>query len=209
MESGRIACLFVRSRYVFSVETARAVPIDLGPSIYARLFGYCALKSGYLPLFAGYLAAIGDLDLRWTWLSVFAGGCVGDEIRFWIARRLGPKLHTCPRLVRPLSLATRLFAKHGAWYCFAYRYAKGLQTVGSLPIGLAGWRWRRFAPVNLASAAILGVRAGHRRICRGRVRRWACRALRRVGRDGDRSCDVERAGHTGRRFLKEPTPDFA
>lgn len=131
----------------------RDVLVDLGPWIYPLLLGYCALKSGYLPVFAGYLAGNGDLDLRWTALSVFVGGFVGDEIRYWVARRAGPKLLLRPSLVQPLSIAARLFAENGTWYCFAYRYAKGLRTIGALPIGLAGWRWRRFAPINFASAA--------------------------------------------------------
>lgn len=136
------------------METARAILTDFGAWIYVLLFGYCALKSGYLPLFAGYFAGTGDLDLSWTILSVFAGGAIGDELRFWIARRAGPKLLSRPRFARLLSAATRLFERHGAWYCFAYRYAKGLRTIGALPIGLAGWRWRRFALINVASAAI-------------------------------------------------------
>lgn len=135
------------------METVRGTLVDLGPWIYALLMGYCALKSGYLPVFAGYFAGTGDLDLRWTVLSVFAGGYVGDEIRYWIGRRAGPKLLSYPSLARSMSLAGQLFTRNGAWYCFAYRYAKGLRTVGALPIGLTGWRWHRFAPINFASAA--------------------------------------------------------
>ena len=59
---------------------------EYGVVIYALLFGYCALKSGWLPLFAGYAAFAGALDLRLVALVVFAGGYLGDELRFAIAR---------------------------------------------------------------------------------------------------------------------------
>lgn len=57
------------------IEIYRAV-------VYAVLFGYCALKSGALPLFAGLVASTGALDVALVAIATFSGGHLGDELRF-------------------------------------------------------------------------------------------------------------------------------
>ncbi len=44
-----------------------------GALIYALLFAYCAVKSGALPLFAGYAAKAGALDPISVFFAVLAG----------------------------------------------------------------------------------------------------------------------------------------
>lgn len=127
---------------------------DYGPWIYALLFAYTALKSGYLPVIAGYFASLGDLDVTLVAMSAFFGAWLGDEARFWIAIRYADRIRTMPRLMRPIQVAEAAIDRYGAWYIFLYRYAKGLRTLGSIPFGLLGWRWRRFGPLNLSSAAV-------------------------------------------------------
>lgn len=136
------------------METANALAAEYGPWLYALLFGYAALKSGFLPVAAGYLAALGSLDWRWAMLAAFAGGYLGDEVRFWIARRYGGWLRARPRLVAPMAVATMALNRYGVGYIFLYRYAKGLRTIGALPLGLSAWSWRRFSPLNFLSAAL-------------------------------------------------------
>jgi membrane-associated protein len=41
------------------METVLALVRDYGTAVYVLLFAYCALKSGSLPLFAGYAAQTG------------------------------------------------------------------------------------------------------------------------------------------------------
>ena len=62
---------------------------EYGSWVYLLLFGYCALKSGWLPLFAGYAAHTGALEVFVVAISSFAGGYLGDELRFAVARRYG------------------------------------------------------------------------------------------------------------------------
>lgn len=45
-----------------------------GTVVYVVLFGYCALKSGWLPLFAAYGAYLGALDVWIVGLAAFGGG---------------------------------------------------------------------------------------------------------------------------------------
>ncbi|MGL4974099.1 MAG: DedA family protein [Bosea sp. (in: a-proteobacteria)] len=128
---------------------------DYGVVVYALLFAYCAFKSGTLPLFAGYAAKVGALDVAAVFLVVLAGGYLGDEARFALARRYGAALvGKSERWKRALDVGTRLLDRHGAFYIFSYRYPKGLRTIGALPVGLTQMRWVRFTILNLASAFV-------------------------------------------------------
>ena len=126
-----------------------------GPWIYALLFLYCALKSGSLPLFAGYAAQADLLSLTPVALATFAGGYLGDEARFAIARRYGIDwLQRWPRVHKALSAAQALVTRYGRSYVFLYRYPKGMRTIGALPMGLGSMTWIAFSTLNAASAAL-------------------------------------------------------
>ena len=126
-----------------------------GVIVYAILFGYCALKSGWLPLFAGYAAYTGALDVRLVALVVFAGGYLGDELRFAIAKTYGAAwVERRNRLGKLFQRAKELADRYGSAYIFIYRYPKGLRTIGALPIGLTDIPWRRFTLLNAGSALL-------------------------------------------------------
>lgn len=137
------------------METITALLRDNGGAVYLVLFGYCALKSGVLPVFAGYAAHVGVLDPTTVALAVFAGGYLGDEVRFRLARRYGAGLTAGrPRLARLIGDARAMMDRYGALYIFAYRYPKGMRTVGALPVGLSEMPWSRFTLLNAASAGL-------------------------------------------------------
>jgi membrane protein DedA with SNARE-associated domain len=128
---------------------------DYGALIYLLLFAYCALKSGVLPLFAGYAAQIGGVDLLSVIAVSFAGGYLGDEIRFFVARQYGEQfLSRWPKARRGLARAKQLMEHYGKVYIFLYRYPKGMRTIGALPVGLGKMRWLHFTICNAASAAL-------------------------------------------------------
>ena len=128
---------------------------DYGVAIYALLFAYCALKSGTLPLFAGYAAQSGSLDLGAVGIVTFMGGYLGDEVRFWFARRYGNGLvEGRPRLASLVETGKVLLDKYGTAYVFLYRYPKGMRTIGALPLGFTTIRWRYFTVLNAASAGL-------------------------------------------------------
>ena len=125
-----------------------------GPLVYGLLFLYTFVKSGALPLFAGYAAHAGALDLGIVAAATFLGGYLGDELRFRVARRYGAAwLSRRPRLRPLVDRATQLLQRYGRAYVFAYRYPKGLRTVGAFPVGLTTIAWRDFTLLNAASAA--------------------------------------------------------
>lgn len=126
-----------------------------GLLVYLLLFGYCALKSGWLPLFAGYAAHTGALDVGYVALAAFMGGYLGDELRFALARTYGTTWLEKPnRLGRLFKTASELANRYGTAYIFLYRYPKGLRTIGALPIGLTSISWRRFSLLNGCSALL-------------------------------------------------------
>ena len=128
---------------------------DYGALIYLLLFAYCALKSGSLPLFGGYAAQAGALDVGLVAAAAFAGGYLGDEARFAVARRYGTGfLASKPRLNALMEKATLLLERYGVAYIFLYRYPKGMRTIGALPVGLTSRSWRSFTVLNGSSALL-------------------------------------------------------
>ncbi len=124
-------------------------------AVYLLLFGYCALKSGALPLLAGVLAHTGALELTPVIAASFLGGYLGDEARFAVARRYGDKLFVSrPKWRRFVDRAAEVSQKYGSAYIFLYRYPKGMRTIGALPIGFSDMLWPRFTVLNAASAAL-------------------------------------------------------
>jgi membrane-associated protein len=123
--------------------------------IYILLFAYCMLKSGSLPLFAGYAAQAQALELPLVVLVTFAGGYLGDEARFFVARRSGDAWVKRWRFAeRAYAGANALIEKYGSAYIFIYRYPKGMRTIGALPVGLGSMSWGKFTVLNAASAML-------------------------------------------------------
>lgn len=107
---------------------------DYGIWMYILLFAYCALKSGTHPLFAGYAAEANILELPLVIIATFAGGYLGDELRFAAARIYGDAWANKWQWVsKAMSTAKVLVAKYGWAYVFLYRYPKGMRTSGALP----------------------------------------------------------------------------
>jgi len=128
---------------------------EYGTLVYVLLFAYCVVKSGILPLFAGYAAQVGALDIAMVATATLAGGYLGDEIRFYVARSHGTGfLQKRPRLAYLAAKASTLLERYGPAYIFIYRYPKGLRTVGALPVGLTSIEWGKFTVLNFASAAL-------------------------------------------------------
>lgn len=147
------------------MEQLLALIASYGVAIYLLLFLYCAFKSGALPLFAGWAAQAGALDVVQVLLVTFLGGYLGDELRFFVARRYGSAfIQTRPRLQRMMETASSLLKRHGVAYIFLYRYPKGMRTIGALPMGLSDMPWSRFTILNSLSAllwSLLLVAAGY------------------------------------------------
>lgn len=128
---------------------------EYGIWVYILLFAYCALKSGALPLFAGFAAQAGALDVAVVAMASFAGGYLGDEARFFVARKYGAQIgEGRPRIAQFIKNGRQLLDRYGAYYIFIYRYPKGMRTIGALPVGLTDMPWGKFTLLNASSAAL-------------------------------------------------------
>lgn len=137
------------------MDTILTLVKDYGTAVYLLVFAYCALKSGSLPLFAGYAAQTGALDVSVVAAATFTGGYLGDEARFALTRRHGQRIaRNRPRIQRLIDTGRRLLDRYGTAYMFLYRYPKGMRTIGALPVGLTDMKWSRFTLLNGASAAV-------------------------------------------------------
>lgn len=137
------------------MDTVLGLVREYGTLSYVLLFAYCAFKSGALPLFAGYAAQAGALDPAVVAASTFAGGYLGDEARFFLARRYGvSSLEDRPRFAQGLATTRAMLDRYGAAYIFLYRYPKGMRTIGAFPVGLTDIPWLRFTVLNATSALL-------------------------------------------------------
>ncbi len=136
--------------------------------LYVVLFAYAFIKTGPLPIAAGYASTLGWLDAVPAVFAVWWGAVAGDLVRFELGRRFGPgALRRFPKWEGRTGMLTRVIARHAVWICLLKRYAKGLRTPLSLAFGLSAMSRGRFAITTLLTSAIwaasfvgLGVAAG-------------------------------------------------
>lgn len=133
---------------------------------YAVVFGGVFLENAGLPvpgetaLLAGAaLAHFGRLNLVRVVLTSIVGAVLGDNLGFFIGRRLGRGVAvrhgwrvglTAPRLAQ----FDRFFERHGARTVFIARFVTGLRVFGALLAGASGLRWPKFLFYNATGAVV-------------------------------------------------------
>jgi membrane protein DedA with SNARE-associated domain len=128
---------------------------EQGNAIYILVATGAFWNSMLMPLFAGYAVHLGALDYWTTVLAVFAGGVIGDEVRFWLARRFGPQLFdSMPRFRNGIQRAARVVDKHQWWMMFVYRYPHGIRGLAGFAFGLSTMPRARFTALSIASAIL-------------------------------------------------------
>jgi membrane protein DedA with SNARE-associated domain len=128
---------------------------DQGDAIYALLVSGSAWNSLLLPLFAGYAVRLDALAYMPTVAAVWAGGFLGDEVRFWLARKYGSGLFAqMPKLRAGIERAARVVDRHQWWLVFVYRYPHGIRGVAAFAFGLSNMPRLRFSALNFVSAGI-------------------------------------------------------
>jgi membrane protein DedA with SNARE-associated domain len=111
-------------------------------------------------LVAGFLASPAGgarLNLGLVIPVAFAAAVLGDNVGFWLGRRLArPRLQRgqgflllTPQVMRT---AEGYFAHYGTWSVFLGRFVTGLRVVVGPAAGTAGMPWSRFFPANAAGA---------------------------------------------------------
>lgn len=111
-------------------------------------------------LVAGFLAspAGGDhFDLPLVVGIAFLAAVIGDNIGYWLGRRLArPYLVQGRRFLvltpRTLDIAEDYFRRFGVWTIFFARFITGVRVFGALAAGTAEMHWPRFLAANAAGA---------------------------------------------------------
>jgi membrane protein DedA with SNARE-associated domain len=134
------------------------------PWTYAVVFAVAALDA-VLPVVpsetilvaAAALAARGKLELPAVVALAAAGALLGDNVAYWLGRRLGPRVRerlTGAAARRRLAWAHDQLARRGASVILVARFVPGGRTAATLTAGMVGLPWRRFLVYDLAAAAL-------------------------------------------------------
>jgi membrane-associated protein len=111
-------------------------------------------------LVAAFLASAaggGHFGLGWVIAVTCAAAVAGDNLGYWLGRRLArPRLSSGRRFLfltpERFRVVEGYFARYGAWTVFAARFIAGLRVVAAPAAGIAGMHWPRFFLANAAGA---------------------------------------------------------
>jgi membrane-associated protein len=116
-------------------------------------------------LVAAFLASPaggGRFALGWVMALTCAAAVLGDNLGYWLGRRLArPRLHSGRRFLfltpERFQKVEGYFERYGAWTVFAARFIAGLRVVAAPAAGTAGMTWPRFFLANAAGAVAWAV----------------------------------------------------
>ncbi len=130
-------------------------------------WGYLAVLVGTflegetVPVLAGFAAHQGFLRLDLVMACAFAGSLVGDQTWFWVGRRFGRQwMERHPGRAADAERVAKLLDRWGDWFVLSFRFLYGLRAISPLAIGLSSITVRRFALLNVISAAVWAMVVG-------------------------------------------------
>lgn len=99
------------------------------------------------------------LRLVWIILCGIAAAAAGDNVGFWLGRRLGQRLIRWIQKVfrmddHDIGAARSLIQRHGRPTVFVARFIFGLRTVAGPLAGVLGMDWKKFLVFNFLGAAV-------------------------------------------------------
>jgi membrane-associated protein len=139
------------------------------PWTYLFLFAIAALDA-VIPLvpsetsviLAGVLASTGDLVLILVILFAAAGAILGDNISYWLGRKVGYRI--VDRFFKgerrkQVDWAHRQVEERGGYLIIIGRFIPGGRTAVTFSCGMLEMRWRRFFAFDVAAALVWGTYA--------------------------------------------------
>lgn len=133
---------------------------------YGLVFAAMLLENAGLPLpgetitlLGGYAAGSGELEVFGVVLAAFAGAVLGDNIGYWVGRRLGwgfmlrvgTLLRQSPEQLESLRSG---FLTHAGKSVFLGRFVAVLRVLAGPMAGAVGMPYRRFLVCNAAGALL-------------------------------------------------------
>lgn len=138
----------------------------LGRWGYLVIFAAMLLENAGLPLpgetvtlLGGYAAGSGQLNLAFVMLAAAGGAVLGDNLGYWVGRRLGwGLLLRVGRLLRQrpdqLEALRARFLRHAGLSVFLGRFVAVLRVLAGPMAGAVAMPYRRFLICNLAGAVL-------------------------------------------------------
>jgi len=128
---------------------------------YVFLFLY-SFGGGFVALMgAGVLAFLGHMDLTTAILVAFVANFIGDMFLFYMGRYNKKQvMEYMHKHKRKLALSHILMKKHGSWVVFLQKYVYGIKTLIPLAIGITKYDMKKFAILNVISAAVWALSFG-------------------------------------------------
>jgi len=138
----------------------------LGRWGYVVIFAAMLLENAGLPLpgetvtlLGGYAAGSGQLSLLGVMAAAASGAVLGDNIGYWVGRRLGwTLLLRVGRLLRQqpdqMELWRERFLRHAGLSVFLGRFVAVLRVLAGPMAGAVGMPYRRFLICNFAGAVL-------------------------------------------------------
>ena len=157
----RSRALRMHERVLQWIELVRPYVDDYG---YWVLFVGVMAENASLPvpgetilIIASFYSHHGHLNLGYVILLATAGCILGDNVSFYIGRRLGrPFIEQYGRYLlitqKRLAYVERFFQKHGDKTIFVQRWITGVRVIGALVAGTSKMPWRRFLLFNCLGA---------------------------------------------------------
>ena len=102
----------------------------------------------------GYFVQRGELRFEVAWLCVFLGVLLDDHVGFFVGRYGGRRMVHCLPFTSAIANVEKLIRRRGGWVVLFGRFSGVLRPALLLTVGMMGLPYRRFAPFELAGAAI-------------------------------------------------------
>ena len=122
---------------------------------YIGLFLY-SLGGGFVALIgAGVLSFMGKMDLTLAIFIAFIANALGDVLLFYMARyQKSMMMEGLRKHRRKLALAHVMMKKNGSWIILMQKFVYGIKTLIPIAIGLTKYDFKKFAILNVISAAV-------------------------------------------------------
>jgi len=123
---------------------------------YLVLFIGTFLEGETILLVAAYLASRGNLDL-WTTIAVAGTGTfLGDQLAFWIGRRLGKEWfwQRERQWTKGVKRVLELIQRWDVWFILSYRFFYGVRNVSCFALGMSQLSFFRYMILNFLAAGI-------------------------------------------------------
>jgi len=122
---------------------------------YIGLFLY-SLGGGFVAIIAaGVLSFMGKMDLTTSILIAFVANALGDFLLFYMARyQKTMMMEGLRKHRRKLALAHIMMKKNGSWIILIQKFVYGIKTLIPIAVGLTKYDFKKFAILNVLSAAV-------------------------------------------------------